>query len=331
MDVFAAATEENNKPLKIGLVSILNDFTPAVAIAAEHWDELEDLIGTTELVERLTHWGGGTAGFWRAFAPHVRRSSRLESAFLTYCGDPSAELSAPALSALSQLRPRSSLLLDSCVRVLAGAGGRQTADALETEHSAVLASKCLAMNFADDQAAIAALVAACEHPRGSGGALVGLASRWPEHDIVVQEWQTLSKQPPWSNLLSCAQAWLLSAHAPVDRFVASLARFATRGQPSPWDFAEEVLAAFQARLERDPEVRSGVLQLAQNRDEPSIRTSSVRLLATVSPKQVRSLADEFLSTELDRTGPPRFALDLLTNRIRPARDLLREAVRSAPD
>lgn len=331
MDVFAAATEENNEPLKVGLVSILNDFTPAVAIAAEHWDELEDLIGTTELVERLTHWGGGTAGFWRTFAPHVRRSSRLESAFLTYCGDPSAELSAPALSALSQLRPRSSLLLDSCVRVLVGAGGRQTADALETAHSAVLASKCLATNFADDQAAIAALVAACEHPRGSGGALVGLASRWPEHDIVVQEWQTLSKQPPWSNLLSCAQAWLLSAHAPVDRFVASLARFATRGQPSPWDFAEEVLAAFQARLERDPEVRSGVLQLAQNRDEPSIRTSSVRLLATVSPKQVRSLADEFLSTELDRTGPPRFALDLLTNRIRPARDLLREAVRSAPD
>ena len=331
MDVFAAATEAENKPLKIGLVSILNDFTPVVAIAAEHWDELEGLVGTTELIERFTHWGGGATGFWRTFAPHVRRSSRLESAFLTHCGEPSAELSASAISALSQLRPGSSLLLDSCVRVLAGANHRQTTDALETAHSTVLASKCLATDFADDQAALAALVAACDHPHGSGGALVGLASRWPEHDMVVQEWRTLSEQPRSSNLLSCAQAWLISAHAPVDRFVASLARFATRGQPSPWDFAEEVLTAFQARLERDPEARSGVLQLAQNRDVPSIRASSVRLLATVSPNRTRNLAREFLSTELTRNDPPRFALDLLTNRIRPARDLLREAVRSAPN
>ena len=331
MDVFAAATEGNDKPLQIGLVSILNDFTPVVALAAEHWDEFEDVIGTTVLIERLSQWGEGPTGFWRTFAPHVRRSSRLESAFLTYCGDPSAELSAPALNALSQLRPGSSLLLDCCIRVLAGAIDRQNTDTLETAHSTVFASKCLATNFADDQAAVTAIVAACDQPHRNGGALVGLASRWPEHDTVVQEWRTLSERPRWSSLLSCAQAWLLSAHAPTDRFVASLARFATRGQPSPWDFAEEVLAAFRARLERDPDAMSGVLQLARSQDEPSVRASSVRLLATVSPAQARDLASEFLSAELDRDGPPRFALDLLTNRIQPARDLMREAMRGAPD
>ena len=85
--------------------------------------------------------------------------------------------------------------------------------------------------------------------------------------------------------------------------------------------------AFRARLERDPEVEETLSQLAMDNDEPSIRASTVRLLASMSTRQSQDLAEELLAAECRRSGPPRFALDILTNRIRPARALMREVLK----
>ena len=85
--------------------------------------------------------------------------------------------------------------------------------------------------------------------------------------------------------------------------------------------------AFRARLERDPEVEQNLRQLAMENDEPSVRASTVRLLASMSTRQSQGLAEELLAAECRRSGPPRFALDILTNRIRPARELMRDVLR----
>ena len=55
----------------------------------------------------------------KAFAPYLSRSPVLIARFVEYCQDDSVVLQAPALVALSRLRPGSSLLLDCCKRVLA--------------------------------------------------------------------------------------------------------------------------------------------------------------------------------------------------------------------
>ena len=68
-------------------------------------------------------------------------------------------------------------------------------------------------------------------------------------------------------------------------------------------------------------------RLALENDEPSVRASTVRLLASMSTSQSQGLAEELLAAERRRSGPPRFALDILTNRIRPARDLMRDVLR----
>ena len=62
-------------------------------------------------------------------------------------------------------------------------------------------------------------------------------------------------------------------------------------------------------------------------DEPSVRASTVRLLASMSTRQSQDLAEELLAAECRRSGPPRFALDILTNRIRPAGELMREVLK----
>ena len=62
-------------------------------------------------------------------------------------------------------------------------------------------------------------------------------------------------------------------------------------------------------------------------DEPSVRASTVRLLASMSTRQSQDLAEELLAAESRRSGPPRFALDILTNRIRPVRELMREVLK----
>ena len=258
---------------------------------------------------------------------YLSRSSRLRTRFLEYCDDGSVVLQAPALLALARLvGPGSSLLLDCCKRVLAMKFDEQKWTPFDVARATVVASKCLATHFAEDASAFAATVAASDNLRGQGGAVVGLASHWPDHEIVVREYRNLLGSRRWHGLLACADLWLLSAQGTREQVATSLAKFVTRYAPSPWDFSEDALDAFRARLERDPEVEETLRQLAIDNDEPSVRASTVRLLASTSTRQSQDLAEELLAAECRRSGPPRFALDILTNRIRPVGNLMREVL-----
>ena len=79
------------------------------------------------------------------------------------------------------------------------------------------------------------------------------------------------------------------------------------------------------RVWKAPEAKETLRQLAIDNDEPSVRASTVRLLASTSTRQSHELAKQLLAAERRRSGPPRFALDILTNRIRPV-DYLMPAV-----
>ena len=264
-----------------------------------------------------------------AFAPYVSRSPLLRTRFLEYCEDESVVLEAPGLVALSRLRPGSSLLLDCCKRVLASEFDAQKWTPFDAARSTVVASKCLATHFSEDSSAVAAIIAASDSLRSQGGALVGLASHWPDQEVVVREYRNLLKRRPRPGLLVCAALWLLSAQGTREQVATAFAQFVTRPAPSPWDFPEDALDAFRARLEREPEVEETLRQLAMDNDEPSVRASTVRLLTSMSTRQSLDLAEELLAAECRRPGPPRFALDILTNRIRPARVLMRDVLRTS--
>ena len=327
VDIFAGAKEEgDDQALGIDLVKQFRDYAPVLELTAERWEELEAAAGGSP-VGRLSRPNDDPAGFWRAFAPYLSRSSRLRTRFLEYCEDESVVLGAPGLVALSRLRPGSSLLLDCCKRALAEKFGAQRWAPLDTARATVVASKCLATHFSEDSSAVTAIIAASDRLLAQGGALVGLASRWPDQEVVVREYRKLLERRRRPGLLDCTTLWLLSAQGTREQVASGLAQFVTRPEPSPWDFPEDALDAFRARLEREPEVEETLSQLAMDHDEPSIRASTVRLLTSMSTRQSQDLAEELLAAECRRSGPPRFALDILTNRIRPARELMREVLR----
>ena len=329
IDVFAGAKEgsDDDKPLRVDLVGQFKDYAPVLELVAERWEELETATGGFP-VGRLSRWNDDPAvGFWRSLAPYLSHSSRLRTRFLEYCDDGSVVLQAPALQALARLvGPGSSLLLDCCKRVLAMEFDEQKWTPFDVAHATVVASKCLATHFAEDASAFAAIVSASDSLRRQGGAVVGLASHWPNHEVVVREYRNLLGSRGRHGLLVCADLWLLSAQGTREQVATSLAKFVTRHAPSPWDFPEDALDAFRARLERDPEVEETLRQFAIDNDEPSVRASTVRLLASTSTRQSQDLAEELLAAERRRSGPPRFALDILTNRIRPAGNLMREVL-----
>ncbi len=328
-DVFASAKEERDgEALRIDLVGQVRNYAPVLELATERWAELETATAGSP-ISRLSRENDDFAGFWRAFAPYLSRSSLLSKRFLEYCDDESVVLEAPGLVALSRLRPGSSLLLDCCKRALAGEFDARKQTPLDAVRTTVVASKCLAAHFSEDSSAIAAIVASNERLRPEGGALVGLASHWPDHEVVVREYRNLVEGQGRSGLPVCAQLWLLSVQGTREQVATALAWFVTRPEASPWDFPEDALEAFRARLKRDPEVEETLAQLARDNDEPSVRASTVRLLASMSTSQSQDLAEELLAAECRRSGPPRFALDILTNRIRPAKELMRDVLRTS--
>ena len=136
----------------------------------------------------------------------------------------------------------------------------------------VVASKCLATYFSEDSSAVAAIIAASVY-----------------HNLL--------KGHGRPGLLVCADLWLLSAQGKREQVATALAQFVTRHAPSPWDFPEDALDAFRARLERDPEIETTFSQFAMDNDEPSVRASTVRLLASMSTRQGQDLAKELLAAE----------------------------------
>jgi len=327
VDVFAGAKDKHNdEALRIDLVTQPRDCAPVLELAAERWEELEEATEGSP-IGRLSRRGDNPA-FWGAFAPYLGRSSLLKTRFLEYCQDDAVVLEAPGLAALSRLRPGSSLLLDCCKRILTAKFNIRKTSPFEAARTVVAASKCVAAHFSEDSSAVAAIIASSESQQSQGGAaLVGLASRWPDHEVVVREYGDLVGRQGRPRLLSCAELWLLSAQGTREQVANALARFVTRSAPNIWDFSEDAVDAFRARLERDPEFEEDLRQLAMEYDEPSVRASTVRLLASMSTRQSQRLAEELLAAECRRSGPPRFALDILTNRIRPARELMREVLR----
>ena len=326
IDIFGGARDRfKDEPLKVGLISTRNDYAPVLGLAAERWAELEDAVGPS-FVERLSKRGNSPSSFWHSMAPYLSRSSRLCSRFIDYCNDSRAMLRAPALLTLAQLRPGSSLLLDCCIRILTNEFDRKNFSLLDAARSTMVASKCLAAKFSQDTSAVTAIVDASDKLRANGAALVGLASRWPDHEITIREYRNLLELEHRSVLIWCARLWLHSTKGSNESFMNAFAQFVTRDTASPWDFPQDALGAIRARLERDPATRDSLQQLAMADDEPSIRASAVRLLATVLPKQSRQLANDLLTLETQRPGPPRFALDIITNRVRPAEQLIREVL-----
>ena len=140
--------------------------------------------------------------------------------------------------------------------------------------------------------------------------------------------RTLLKTHQQRGLLDCAILWLLSAQGTREQVASAFAQFVMRPEQSLWDFPGDALDAFRARLERDSEVEETLRQLAIDNDEPSIRASTVRILASMSTGHSQDLAQELLAAERRRSGPARYALDILTNRIRPAKELMREVLQA---
>ena len=302
VDVFAGTKERtNDEPLEINLVGQLKNYAPVLELTAKRWEELEAAVGGSS-VGRLNRTNDDPAGFWRAFAPYLSRLSRLRTRFLEYCEDESVVLEAPGLVALSRLRPGSSLLLDCCKRVLAAEFDAQKYDPLDAAQSTVVASKSLAAQFSEDSSAVAAIIAASDSLRAQGGALVGLTSHWPDQEVVAREYRKLLEGHRGPGLLVCAQLWLLSAQGTHEQVATALARFVTRPASSPWDFPEDALDAFRARLERDPEVEETLSQLAMDHDEPSVRVSTVRLLASMSTRQSQGLGRGVASRRVSANG-----------------------------
>ena len=304
------------------------DYAPVLELAADRWEELEAAMGRSA-VSRLNRRSDGTARFWEAIAPYAGRSSRLRTRFLECCAEDSTEFQASGLTALSRLRAGSSLLLDRCKRVLARDFNEQVHCPLDAAQATIVVSKLLAAQLDEDSSAVEAIVEASDSLRSQGAALVGLASRWPDHGIVVREYSGLLEGRPGPGLPVCVRPWLLSAQGTREHVVRAFAQFVTRRASSPWDFPKDALGAFGARLEREPEFEEALAELALERDEPSIRASAVRLLASMSATQGQDLAREQLDAEDQRSRPPRFARDILSNRIRLARDLMREALRAS--
>ncbi len=326
IDVFARAKDKHNdEALRIDLVEQFKDYTPVLELAADRWEELEEAIDGSA-IRRLSRRDDDTA-FWDAFAPYLGRSFLLRTRFLEYCERESVVLGVPALVALSQLRPGSSLLLACCKRVLTATSDTPNATPLDAARTMVVASKCLASHFSEDSSAVAAIIAATESPRSQGGALVGLASQWPDHEVVMREYGHLVERQRRARLLVCAELWLLSAQGTSEQVTNALARFVTRSASTPWDFPEDAVDAFRARLERDPAIEEDFRRLAMENGKPTVRASTVRLLASMPTTQIQDLAEELLTAECGRSGPPRFARDILTNRIQPVRELMRDVLR----
>lgn len=321
-DIFAQAVEgPDNKPLTLSMAHTYHDYAPALELIADRWELVKETMGSS--VDRFSRFGGSPLGVWQLLAPYANRSPELAACFIDYCRTSDGPLSASMLQTLWRLKPKSSLLLKSCMRTLEKPAHARDLNPVDVERARIVASKCLCTEFADTPDVQETVLRAAEWEHGA--AIVGFAATWPEHSLVSEKLKAVqSNDYSTRGLLWPAILWVIASKGDPATFVGATAQFLTRTPPSLWDFAADSLVAMQSRLERDEEVREHLAALATEEDEPNLRGSVPRLLSSTQAGRVRGrgLAEQLLSQELQRGGLPRYGLDVLTNRLRRVTDTL---------
>jgi len=241
---------------------------PLVRAIATHWQEVVRQLGP----DPTLHLGGDPGEFWSSLAGVAADYPSVQP-FLDEAlrASPSLVESASGLAYIAARRPRSTLLLESCLAALEPTPGTYNRPVL-------LAARLLARTFGGDSSALA-LLAAKPISWAVPGKVLALALGWPQHEALDTMYAHLQRQDRTPVPMSAAIAVVYSRISASELFAHLEAHLSTEGIGRRIPLASWMREVVVARLKRDP-TAAGVLSGRLGKElSPSMKASLPRLFA----------------------------------------------------
>ena len=108
LGTFRDLTDHRDSKLSLNVFTFDNN-RQVIAYVAKHWERLTTALGS-ELLPRLSRYGGNEWWFWDKFAPFIGESAAVRADFLAFCARETKALSSHTIEALAREMPRSKSL-----------------------------------------------------------------------------------------------------------------------------------------------------------------------------------------------------------------------------
>jgi hypothetical protein len=315
LDVMNDARETIGEPRP---VSIPHSWRPNVSLlrlVAEHWGQLTATFGN-DLASRLSR-DASAVEFWMDLTAVAAEFPALHDEVLNALDDhPNAALDPSALIFLAAVRPRTPLLRDGCLSVLAQADG--PGSMIRTEQVAV-AADVLVTGFGGDPAVVGALTSKTRPSLYAEGLVVALCAGWPQHSLLDELYDQLQTYKGGSVPTTYSVLFALTyTKLPAEQLPERLERDLRRGEAAQQSPLGALTRPLIQRIRRDADARAVFTDLLRPSLYGSGKATVPRVIAAangVSPTLATWCREE-VERQLAEDTVPQFGFDLLAGHMR---------------
>lgn len=308
--------EYDGKPLDVGLYFPEN--RTLISYLARNWSHIKSTLGDAPF-DRMSMHGGDHWYAWDHFAPYVGESNTLRDDFLSYCSNETKKLSSNSLEALSRIQPRSSLLLEHCLKTLDDKATENTnSSPLDGERRALVVGQILGRQFSHKDDVRVALERRLRWEDSTS--IVGLSLGWPTSDELNKVYERIRKNGWSAQRMHWAPALQISgALGSTEEFKYLLEFIISNGTGYIWEFLDFCVSPIIARLKHDGVLASycfDKLRIGPTTDHkaslPRLLVGSIGLNDDIKKVCEIYYAEQCVKGQLSESG-----LDVTAGEIRP--------------
>jgi hypothetical protein len=248
-----------------------------LSYVAKHWERVTTAL-SSELLQRLSRYGGNEWWLWDNLAPFIGESAAARIDFLGYCARETTPLSGRAIEALAREMPRSHLLREHCLRCLGSRPRDDSASAYDQRRRELVVGRVLGRQFARDSGVRGELE---RHALFSpSAAIVGLVLAWKDSAVLTHEFASLRAHGHEAGRFVWPDAaYLIGAFGSRDEFCSFLSHIVENTSGSIWDFLSFCIEPLVARLRAEDELATQIVTRLTRTKSGSEKASFPRLLA----------------------------------------------------
>jgi hypothetical protein len=243
---------------------------------AKYWERVTTALGS-ELLQRLSRYGGNEWWLWDNLAPFISESAAARTDFLAYCARETKTLSSRAVEALAREMPRSHLLREHCLRSLESGPRDSNVSPYDQRRRELVVGRVLGRQFAGDAGVRRELeLHSISHP---SAAIVGLILSWKDNLVLARELASLRAHENDGRLVWPDAAYLIGAFGSRDEFCSFLSHLVENTSGGIWDLLPFCIEPLVARIRTEGELATHIIARLNRTKSGSEKASFPRLLA----------------------------------------------------
>jgi hypothetical protein len=324
LDIMVKAKERigSERPCAISIARGISTNIPLIRYILQNWDDIKVALGS-EFWSRLSKYKNDIFDIWNELCLFAEEYPLPRDEALHFLeGREDRKAKPNILRFLSRARPKSSLLLDYCLKKLHIGDDKQDTSG----EDAVVAAELLGSHFGNDSDVLAQIMSGRAKSRIYQKVILALCEGWPESKELDQIFERVREQKWLLNYKTYLN--LVCLKATSRKIFNILINELSNSEHSESRFLLFYLRPFIRRLRTDDELLNMLTERLQKEPTKSEKATIPKLVSEARgiSHELRTWCIEEANYQLSGKNPPEIGVDLVSHEIRPVIHSLLDAL-----